>query len=93
MFNKNYAFYSSTSKFMDMHFENFSKKIKSLLKSKKLKNPLIVEIGSNDGIMLKRFKNFNHIGVEPSKNVANVCKKKEKCYVLNEFFNASSVKK
>ena len=27
MFNKNYAFYSSTSKFMDMHFENFSKKI------------------------------------------------------------------
>ena len=93
MFNKNYAFYSSSSKFMDMHFENFSKKIKSLLKSKKLKNPLIVEIGSNDGIMLKRFKNFNHIGVEPSKNVANVCKKKEKCYVLNEFFNASSVKK
>jgi len=93
MFNKNYAFYSSTSKFMDQHFEIFSKKIKNFVKSKNIKNPLIVEIGSNDGIMLKRFKNFNHIGVEPSKNVANVCKKIEKCNVLNEFFNSSSIKK
>ena len=27
MFNNKYAFYSSTSKFMDSHFENFSKEI------------------------------------------------------------------
>ncbi len=93
MFNNNYAFYSSTSRFMDIHFEKFSKKIKSFVKSKNIKKPLVVEIGSNDGIMLKRFKNFDHVGVEPSKNVANVCKNKQKCNVINEFFNISTVKK
>ena len=93
MFNKNYAFYSSTSKFMDKHFEKFSKQIKNFIKSKKIKKPLIVEIGSNDGIMLKRFKKLDHVGVEPSSNVANECKKKEKCKVLNEFFSNHTVKK
>ncbi len=93
MFNKNYAFYSSTSKHMDIHFKKFSKEIKNFIKLKKIKKPLIVEIGSNDGIMLKRFKKIDHIGVEPSKNVAEVCKKKENCKVLNEFFNEKTIKK
>ena len=93
MFNKNYAFYSSTSSYMDFHFKKFSEEIKNFLKLKKIINPLIVEIGSNDGIMLKRFKKLDHIGVEPSKNVAEVCKKKEKCNVLSEFFNEKTTKK
>ena len=72
MFNENYAFYSSTSKYMDIHFKKFSKKIKTFLKVKNIKKPLIVEIGSNDGIMLKRFKTMNNIGIEPSENVEKV---------------------
>ena len=43
--------------------------------------------------MLKRFKNLDHVGVEPSSNVANVCRYKEKCNVLNEFFSKLTVKK
>ena len=72
MFNKNYAFYSSTSSYMDDHFKKFSTEIKRFLKSKNINDPLIVEIGSNDGIMLKRFKMFDHLGIEPAKNVAQV---------------------
>ena len=93
MFNKNYAFYSSTSKYMDLHFKKFSENIKNFIKLKRIAKPLIVEIGSNDGIMLKRFKNMDHVGIEPSKNVADVCKKKHKCNVINEFFNEATVKK
>ena len=61
MFNKNYAFYSSTSSYMDDHFKKFSEKLKDFLKLKNIYEPLIVEIGSNDGIMLKRFKKFDHL--------------------------------
>ena len=35
MFNNNYAFYSSTSKFMDHHFKKFSKEIKNFIIKKK----------------------------------------------------------
>ncbi len=93
LFNKNYAFFSSTSRYMDLHFKKFAQKIKDFIKLKKINNPLVVEIGSNDGIMLKRFKMMNHVGIEPSNNVANVCRKKEKCIVINDFFNKNLVKK
>ena len=77
---------------MDLHFKKFSENIKNFIKLKRITKPLIVEIGSNDGIMLKRFKNMDHVGIEPSKNVADVCKK-HKCNVINEFFNEATVKK
>ena len=57
-------------------FKKFSKEIKNFISKNKIKNPSIVEIGSNDGIMLKRFKNYQHLGIEPAKNVALECKKK-----------------
>jgi methylation protein EvaC len=36
----------------------------------------VVELGSNDGIMLRHFKarGFRHLGIEPSKNVADVAR-------------------
>ncbi len=93
MFNKNYAFYSSTSSYMDDHFKKFSNKIKRFLKSKNINDPLIVEIGSNDGIMLKRFKKFDHLGIEPAKNVAKVSKNRFNCNVLIEFFSKKTLNK
>jgi len=93
MFNNNYAFYSSTSKFMDHHFKKFSKEIKNFIIKKKIKKPLIVEIGSNDGIMLKRFKNYQHLGIEPAKNVALECRNKTKCNVIIEFFSIKTINK
>jgi len=51
MFHDHYQFFSSTSKGMENHFRAQAKHIKKLIK--KNKNPFVVEIGSNDGIMLK----------------------------------------
>jgi len=88
MFNESYAFYTHTSKHMMNHFTKFSEKIiQSFLKNKK--NPFIVEIGSNDGSTLLNFKNqnINHLGVEPSKNVADYARNKFGVNTMNSFFD------
>ncbi len=92
MFHKNYAFYSSTSKFMAEHFL----KIAELIKKRYLKHPdpFIVEIGCNDGILLCHFaqSGIRHLGIEPSKNVAGIAAKKG-IKVTNEFFDRALAKK
>ncbi|MFX0133849.1 MAG: methyltransferase domain-containing protein [Candidatus Hodarchaeota archaeon] len=72
MFHENYAFFSSTSTQMALHFKRFAESVvKDYLKSQ---DPLVVEIGSNDGIMLQHFvsEGIRHLGIEPSANVAQV---------------------
>ena len=81
LFNKNYAFLSSTSNSMQTHFKSVAESIKKMIK----KDSKIVEIGCNDGIFLQNFKNFDHLGIEPSKNVCNISKTK-KLKVFNSFF-------
>ena len=76
MFHGQYAFYSSTSRYMQAHFERFaSSVIDDALNGRS--DPFVVELGSNDGIMLRHFKNrgMRHLGVEPSVNVADVARK------------------
>jgi len=72
MFHENYAFFSSTSKNMALHFKEFAELI--MRGHMASKDPFVVEIGSNDGIMLQYFKEkgIRHLGVEPSANVAKV---------------------
>jgi methylation protein EvaC len=70
MFHEEYAFFSSTSARMAVHFREFADLVmKDYLKSP---DPFVAEIGSNDGIMLQHFANvgIRHLGVEPSANVA-----------------------
>lgn len=70
MFNEHYPFFSSTSKGMALHFQDFAEYVKKdYLFSN---NPFVVEIGSNDGIMLRHFSSdgIRHLGIEPSVNVA-----------------------
>ena len=81
LFNDNYAFMSSTSNSMKIHFRDVANNIKKMIK----KNSRIMEIGCNDGIFLQNFKNFEHLGIEPSKNVYNISKSKN-LKVLNSFF-------
>lgn len=76
MFHENYAFFSSTSARMAVHFKEFAGQVmKDHLHSQ---DPFVVEIGSNDGIMLQNFANagIRHLGIEPSANVADVAIKK-----------------
>ena len=73
MFHDEYAFYSSTSKKMGDHFQKF---VDSLFNTNFIndKDPFIVELGCNDGILLKHVasKGIRHLGIEPSLNVAKV---------------------
>jgi len=64
-----YAFFSSTSKFMEKHFEEIAREIEQKFLDQ---DSRVLEIGSNDGIFLKNFKNHQIIGVEPSQNVAEL---------------------
>ena len=54
---------------------------------KKQRNFSILELGSNDGIFLKNFKNNNHLGIEPSSNVFKVAKSRG-INCINKFFSA-----
>ena len=85
MFNDNYPFFTSSSKYMINHFKEFS----SWIKKKYFKNVKnIIEIGSNDGSFLKNFKSKKNkiLGIEPSKNVATIANKK-KIKTINKFFS------
>ncbi|MBN8473923.1 class I SAM-dependent methyltransferase [Sulfuritalea sp.] len=76
MFHDHYAFYSSTSNYMARHFKEFADQV---LRSGYLvkDDPFVVELGCNDGIMLKNFaaQNLRHLGIEPSLNVAREANK------------------
>lgn len=86
MFHENYAFFSGTSNYMTRHFKAFADHvINDYIESP---DPFVVEMGSNDGIMLQNFLNSNirHLGIEPSKNVAQAAIDKG-INTISEFFN------
>ncbi|WP_025359827.1 class I SAM-dependent methyltransferase [Kutzneria albida] len=89
MFNEDYPYFSSGSSVMRKHFEltatNF---LETELTGD---DPFILDIGSNDGIMLKTIADagVRHLGVEPSRSVAEVASAKG-VRVRNEFFEESS---
>lgn len=76
MFNKTYAYYSGTSRAMAAHFERLAQHTLST-RLKGRSDPFVVEMGSNDGILLNHFKKagLRHLGVEPSANVAEEARK------------------
>ncbi len=90
----NYLYTSSTSKIFREHFVNAAKKyVKELgLKPKK---SYIIDIGSNDGVALKPFKDLgfkNLVGIEPAKNLAKIANK-DKIKTLNFFLEKKNIKK
>ncbi len=91
MFNENYAFFSSTSERMKIHFKDMAY---WMMKNYLGTHPFVVEIGSNDGIMLQNFakENVTHIGVEPSANVAEVARNRG-LNTLNSFFDKETAEK
>ena len=90
----NYLYLSSTTKTFRKHFEDATKKY---IKEFKLsaKKSYIVDIGSNDGVALKPFKDLkfkNILGIEPAKNLAKIANKK-KINTYNGFFDNKTLKK
>ena len=87
MFHGHYAFFSGTSQHMQRHFKGFADLVMSRVFSGRT-DPFVVELGSNDGIMLRHFKEagFRHLGVEPSENVADVARAAG-IRTISRFFN------
>jgi SAM-dependent methyltransferase len=90
----NYLYTSSTSKIFRDHFSKAAKKYTKEFKLNSKKS-YIIDIGSNDGIALKPFKDLgykNILGVEPAKNLAKLANKK-KIKTFNGFLNTKNLKK
>ena len=89
IFNKKYPFYSGSSEYMKAHFNEYAEWLKkNFLKS----NSKLIEIGSNDGTLLKNFvkTGIDYVGFEPSKSVADQAIKNN-VKTVNAFFNKDSI--
>ena len=93
-FNKDYAYFSSESKYWLDHAFQYVEFITKYLKFEKLKKPSVCEIASNDGYLLKNFdqKKIKVTGVEPTKSTAKVSAAKGITTYTN-FFSKSFSKK
>ena len=88
---KNYLYVSSTSNTFLKHFSGMAE---SLTRTFNLNGKsLAVDIGSNDGLLLKGFQKFGvqTIGVEPATNVAKIAETNG-VETINDFFNEKVVK-
>ncbi len=74
LFHDQYAYFSSISTHMAEHFRALASEVKQNYLT--TNNPFVLEIGSNDGILLRHFVDdtLRHLGVEPSANVAKAAK-------------------
>ncbi len=89
----NYLYTSSTSETFRKHFINAAKKYVKELKLKK--GSLIIDVGSNDGVALKPFKDLgfkNILGIEPAKNLARLANK-NKIKTYNGFLERKNLNK
>ena len=90
----NYLYTSSTSSSFRQHFKSAAMKYIDEFKLKKNKS-YIIDIGSNDGVALKPFKDKgfkNILGVEPAKNLSTLANKNN-IKTLNIFLNKRNIKK
>ena len=92
MYKKFYWYRSGITKTMKDALKDIYLNVKkmSILK----KNDSVLDIGANDGTLLKYFKNDNYvtIGCEPAKNLTSHLKKNCK-YILNNFWNSQDLNK
>ncbi len=89
---ENYVYVSGTSPVFVKHFEKYAKYLSDNFQS----NGLVIDIGSNDGTILKAFKRLGYevLGIEPAKAIATEAMKNG-IETIIDFFNpviASSIK-
>jgi nucleoside-diphosphate-sugar epimerase/quercetin dioxygenase-like cupin family protein len=90
----NYLYTSSTSKSFREHFINAAKKYSKDFKLSKKKS-YIIDIGSNDGVALKPFKDLGFkkiLGIEPAKNLAKLANS-NKIKTFNGFLEKNKLNK
>ncbi len=88
-----YSYTADNSPVSLNHFHSIAKKLSFYKKLNR--NSFVVEAGSNDGTFLKVIKNFSNakvLGIDPSKNVSILAKKKGVKTII-DFFNLKVAKK
>jgi SAM-dependent methyltransferase len=83
---RHYLYVTSTSNTFRQHFTQYAEDVAKEFKLNE--KSLVVDIGSNDGLLLKGFRKFGvkTIGVEPASNVAKIAEENG-IETINEFFN------
>jgi nucleoside-diphosphate-sugar epimerase/SAM-dependent methyltransferase len=86
----NYLYVTSTTETFKKHFASMAEKIVRDFNLKE--NSLVVDIGSNDGLLLKNFKERGTrvVGVEPAENICEIARK-DGIDTLDGFFHEDSV--
>ena len=66
LYNKDYGYKSGVNKTMNLHLESITKDIEKIVKFKK--NDIVLDIASNDGTLLKKYKNKEIVrfGIDPT---------------------------
>ncbi|MDO8564490.1 MAG: class I SAM-dependent methyltransferase [bacterium] len=89
---RDYVYVSSTSPVFVAHFEKFAEKVHKRFKLGR--ESLVMDIGSNDGILLAPFKErgVRVLGIEPDKTIARMAEKKG-IPTISEFFSPALARK
>lgn len=89
---RNYVYVSGTSEALRKHFEGLATEVVNNFNLNR--ESLVVDIGSNDGTLLKEFKKFDVqvMGVEPAINIAKIAEENG-IKTINYFFSEVTAKK
>jgi len=88
LFQNDYFFFSSAIKTLVIHFSDFADELNSNI-FQDINNPLVLEIGCNDGVLLKPLAKLGIrcIGVDPATNVVKSLINAEDFIIVNDFFS------
>ena len=87
-----YLYLTSANKPIKDHVQKYADTVYRKFLERK-KNPLVIEIGSNDGTLLKKFSKHgvNVLGIEPAKNLVKISRnskiKTKNAFITNFLFN------
>ena len=89
---RNYIYVSGTSEALRKHFEGLATEVVTNFKLSS--ESLVIDIGSNDGTLLKEFKKFGLkvIGIEPAVNIAKIAEENG-IKTISHFFSVGIAKK
>lgn len=92
LYQEDYPYESSTTDTGKLHYNDFAE---SVIKDFRIvKDSLVIDIGSNVGVLLEGFKKkgMKVVGVDPAKNIVEIANRRD-IFTINSFFDMEISKK